>query len=246
MAVDHGDSSAAAAAATDEVVPEEAGTDSGANKTNRGRTGDGPAPSESGRVPTKRKPKIDIDNEIEEANRLAELFRKMQNASKVAARNATRSKQRLMRKANQLSEQDLMRLAVLKRCGIFAPEDDDTVAPPMPLEATSPVVKRSKAQEHISCRFKTLVSSVPGAADVLEGLDKCTAPVAAPLSGASKSSSSMLLSGSLPKAVGLKRLPSRATASGTTRKGKANASVTASDAGANDGASMEFAGEDEE
>jgi hypothetical protein len=246
MAVDHGDSSAAAAAAADEVVAEEAGTDSGANNTKQDRTGDGPAPSESGRVPTKRKPKIDIDTEIEEANRLAALFRKMQNASKVAARNAARSKQRLMRKANQLSEQDLMRLAVLKRCGIFAPEDDDTVAPPMPLEATSPVVKRSKAQEHISCRFKTLVSSVPGAADVLEGLDKCTAPVAAPLSGASKSSSSMLLSGSLPKAVGLKRLPSRATASGTTRKGKANASVTASDAGANDGASMEFAGEDEE
>ena len=77
--------------------------------------------------PTKRKPKIDIDNEIEEANRLAELFRKMQNASKVAARKATRSKQRLMKKADQLSEQDLMRLAVLKRCGIFAPHQKMTI-----------------------------------------------------------------------------------------------------------------------
>ena len=63
MAVDHGESSAAAAAAADEVVAEEAGTDSGANNTKQDRTGDGPAPSESGRVPTKRKPKIDIDNE---------------------------------------------------------------------------------------------------------------------------------------------------------------------------------------
>ena len=94
MAVDHGVSSAAAAAAPDEVVPEEAGTDSGANKTVRGRTGDGPAPSESGRVSTRRKPKIDIDNEIQEANRLAELFRKrrmpvrLQPAMQCGANNA--------------------------------------------------------------------------------------------------------------------------------------------------------------
>ena len=165
MAVDHGDSSAAAAAATDEVVQEEAGTDSGANKTNQDRTGDGPAPSESGRVPTKRKPKIDIDNEIEEANRLAELFRKMQNASKVAARNATRSKQRLMRKANQLSEQDLMRLAVLKRCGIFAPHQKMTIRslfrcrwkpPRRPLNS-----RRRRSTSRADSRLWSLQSLVP-------------------------------------------------------------------------------------
>ena len=57
MAVDHGASSAAAAAGTDEVVTEEAGTDSGANSKVGLRTADGPAPSESGRAPSRRSPK---------------------------------------------------------------------------------------------------------------------------------------------------------------------------------------------
>ena len=134
LAVDHGASSAAAAASSDELAPEEAGNGSGANIKVGLRTAGGPALSESGRAPSKRKPKIDIDNEIQEANRLVELFRKMQNASKVAARSAMRSKQRLMRKASKLSEQDLVRLAVLKRCGICGAEEDETVAAPMPFE----------------------------------------------------------------------------------------------------------------
>ena len=85
MAVDHGASSAAAAASSDELAPEEAGPDSGANVKVGLLAAGGPTPSEAGRAPSKRKPKIDIDHEIQEANRLAELFRKMQNASKQTA-----------------------------------------------------------------------------------------------------------------------------------------------------------------
>ena len=246
MAVDHGASSAAAAASPDELAPEEASPDSGAKVKVGLLAAGGPTPSEAGRAPSKRKPKIDIDNETQEANRLAELFRKMQNASKVAARNATRSKQRLMRKANKLSEQDLMRLAVLKRCGIFAPEEDETVASPTPLEVQPLPVKLSKAQEHISGRFKTLVSSVPGAAEVFEGLDKSTNPVVYSLPALSKSSSSVLLSGTLPKAVGLKRLPSRAAVPVSRKRRNSAAKVTDPEEDANLGTSSDLPVDDEE
>lgn len=156
-----------------------------------------------------KKPKIDIDREIQEANRLAELFKKMQTASKVASRNASRSKQRLIRKANKLSEQDLMRLAVLKRCGMFVPE---TSAEPMSPSAAAVMpspTKKTKTQEHISSRFKSLVTSVPGAAEVLEALDRpqLTTALSCSLPGGSLAAAPVPVS--LQLLPGLHRLPSR-------------------------------------
>jgi len=66
-----------------------------------------------------KKPRIDIDNEIKEANRLSEVLRKVAQAAKTTAKNGTRAKQRLVRKAGKLSSEDLERIAVLKRCGLF-------------------------------------------------------------------------------------------------------------------------------
>ena len=79
------------------------------------RTG-GALPQPTARV---KKPRIDIDNEIKEANRLSEVLRKMAQAAKTTANNGTRAKQRLVRKAGKLSSEDLERIAVLKRCGLF-------------------------------------------------------------------------------------------------------------------------------
>lgn len=66
-----------------------------------------------------KKPRIDIDNQIKEANRLSEVLRKVAQAAKTTAKNGTRAKQRLVRKAGKLSSEDLERIAVLKRCGLF-------------------------------------------------------------------------------------------------------------------------------
>ena len=110
-----------------------------------------------------KKPQIDIDVEIQEANRLAELFKKMQKASNVSARNSTRQRQRLVRKAHKLSEQDLMRLAVIKRCGMFVPDTPDVAASASGADGGPPQAKKSKLQEQLSIRFKTLVSGVAGA-----------------------------------------------------------------------------------
>lgn len=82
-------------------------------------------PKVRGRPKAKSKPKIDLDEEIAEANRLAEISRRMLGAAKTIQRNNRRSKQRLMRKAGKLSPEDLERIAVLKRCGLYAQNEDE-------------------------------------------------------------------------------------------------------------------------
>ena len=81
-----------------------------------------PAPkgkSRGGRPKASARPKIDIDDEISEANRLAEVTKRMLSAAKAAQRNSRRTKQRLVRKAGKLSAADLERIAVLKRCALL-------------------------------------------------------------------------------------------------------------------------------
>jgi hypothetical protein len=75
-----------------------------------------------------KKPRIDIDNQITEANRLSEVLRKVAQAAKTTAKNGTRAKQRLVRKAGKLSSEDLERIAVLKRCGLFTGVMQDSEA----------------------------------------------------------------------------------------------------------------------
>ncbi len=76
-----------------------------------------------------KKPRIDIDNQIKEANRLSEVLRKVAQAAKTTAKNGTRAKQRLVRKAGKLSSEDLERIAVLKRCGLFTGAMKETETP---------------------------------------------------------------------------------------------------------------------
>ncbi len=66
-----------------------------------------------------KRPRIDIDEQIEEANRLAALLKKVQQSAKNIKKYGQRTKKRLLAKAGRLSGDDLERIAVIKRCGLI-------------------------------------------------------------------------------------------------------------------------------
>ena len=71
------------------------------------------------------RPKIDLDDEIRRANDLAAMSRKMLTAAKNVSRNNRKAKQRLIKKAGKLSPEDLERIAVLKRCGMYDEDGEE-------------------------------------------------------------------------------------------------------------------------
>ena len=73
-----------------------------------------------GRAKAVARPQIDLDKEIEEANTLATMSRKLMVAARSIERNNKKCKSRLIRKAGKLSAEDLERIAVLKRCGLYS------------------------------------------------------------------------------------------------------------------------------
>ena len=169
------------------------------------------------------RPKIDIDQEVEEANRLADLFKRMQHASKVAARTAIKSKQRLMKKANKLSEMDLMRLAVLKRCGFMEQAETGSVdAGTSPsAAAASAAMTPSTAVSAMGKKLQGMVSTIPGASDLMKALEaSATSSCSAAAASSSSSGARRASCAQLPRqAVGLKRLPS-CPAVGPSRRSK--------------------------
>jgi hypothetical protein len=66
-----------------------------------------------------KRPRIDIDEQIEEANRLAALLKKVQQSAKNIKKSGQRTKKRLLAKAGRLSGEDLERISVIKRCGLI-------------------------------------------------------------------------------------------------------------------------------
>ena len=77
-----------------------------------------------GRAKPAARPQIDLDKEIAEANTLATMSRKLMVAARSIERNNKKSKSRLIRKATKLSAEDLERIAVLKRCGLYSDATD--------------------------------------------------------------------------------------------------------------------------
>ena len=71
------------------------------------------------------RPKIDLDEEIRRANDLAAMSRKMLQAARNVSRNNRKAKQRLIKKAGKLSPEDLERIAVLKRCGLYEEDAEE-------------------------------------------------------------------------------------------------------------------------
>ena len=109
-----------------------------------------------GRPKAANRPRIDLDEEISEANRLAEVSRKMLQAAKSVQKNNRRTKQRLVRKAGKLSAEDLERMAVLKRCGLYgdqegeeAKEEDTASGRPAEKKPGSKRLKMSTAAKKI-------------------------------------------------------------------------------------------------
>jgi hypothetical protein len=66
-----------------------------------------------------KRPRIDIDEQIEEANRLASMLKKVQQSAKNIKKSGQRTKKRLLAKAGRLSGDDLERISVIKRCGLI-------------------------------------------------------------------------------------------------------------------------------
>ena len=105
------------------------------------------------------RPRIDLDEQIAHANKLAEVSKKMLVAAKSAQKAQKKQKQRLIRKAGKLSAEDLERMAVLKRCGLYAEDGEDlsapenlakkTVAEQEEVPVAGPIEKRSKLSEKL-------------------------------------------------------------------------------------------------
>ena len=116
------------------------------------------------------RPRIDIDDQILEANRVSELLKRMGQAAKNLKKAQTKAKQRLVKKAARLSPQDLERIAVLKRAfgETDDPEASDVGSSSSSLPSTSPPMQQGISAMHQS--LKKMMTGVAGADDVVDGL----------------------------------------------------------------------------
>ena len=73
----------------------------------------------------RRRPAIDLDEHIEAARDAAKAAKKALCKARTDQRNERRKQARLLKKAGQLSPQDLERIAVLKRTGFWDPNAED-------------------------------------------------------------------------------------------------------------------------
>ena len=138
-----------------------------------------PTPARArGRPKAKARPRIDLDENIEQANKLYSVMNKLAKAAKSAERNGQRVKQRLLKRASKLSVADLERVAVLERCGLLP--DDSTSSPSTPASTSSgstpgspghPVLFQKLAQ-HLS----EVMTKVQGSSELLKSVEQCTAP----------------------------------------------------------------------
>jgi len=192
------------------AVPEQSGV-SGAS-----------AKAEAKASPKKRsaRPKIDLDEEIRRANDLAAMSRKMLQAAKASSKNNKRAKQRLIKKAGKLSPEDLERIAVLKRCGLFVEDGEDVQDNTEgdkgnsgnPPSSSAGVSLEEKKRPKLSQTLKSLAESNP----ILEEFGMEAFSKSQSASAPSSSSSSKALSGQrkgvlvLSKSARLPRGPSLA------------------------------------
>ena len=150
----------------------------------------------------KKRVHIDIDDQIREANKLAGLLMKVTKAAKTQIKNGQRQKQRLVRKAGKLSSTDLERIAVLKRCGLFAGDteaDSGQVEPAVP-KFQSPESKLV-AHSKVGTKMAAALAGISGAPELFESMGLSSA-----WATSSASSSSAPCSGP-PPTVRAGRLP---------------------------------------
>ena len=175
-----------------------------------------PSPKRVGRPKMASRPKIDIDEEIDEANRLAEVTRRMMQAAKAAQKNSKRSKQRLVRKAGKLSASDLERIATLKRCGLFVPdpmEESAASSSSAPSSSSTSTAMVSAPVRRVNTKLFSAVSRLEGAADLLASMQH-HAPGATSSAGSdlARASSAAAVATAVPRVPrGRLLMPARAT-----------------------------------
>jgi hypothetical protein len=84
-----------------------------------GSSSHGAAKTVKRRMSSKMRARIDIDDEIQEAAQISDMLKKVQKRAKSMQKSSKKAKQRLVSKASKLRAEDLERIAVLKRCGLF-------------------------------------------------------------------------------------------------------------------------------
>ena len=118
--------------------------------------------------------KIDIDDEIAEANRLADISKRVMQAARMAQRNSKRAKQRLVRKAGKLSASDLERIATLKRCGLFVPnlteQSNSSSSGSAPSSSSGSAPEVSDPARRVNSKLFSVVGQVQGAADLFASM----------------------------------------------------------------------------
>ena len=155
------------------------------------------------------RPRIDIDDQISEANRVHDLLKKMSQAAKSLKKNQTKAKQRLIKKATRLSPQDLERIAVLKR--IFGDSTDEQVPVSSGSSSASSSAGSSgqKGVTDMHGTLRTMLKDLPGAEDVVMGLGRGFAggPTAESAGQADESAAARLLSAGASIAAGAQSVP---------------------------------------
>ncbi len=110
-----------------------------------------------------KRPRIDIDEQIEEANRLAALLKKVQQSAKNIKKSGQRTKKRLLAKAGRLSGNDLERISVIKRCGLIvdpnAAETDGNESEARPSMKASKDSTRGTITDHLVRIFDGMVTT---------------------------------------------------------------------------------------
>jgi len=100
---------------------------------------------EGGRRKRAKTPKIDIDALIAQHMVNMKNAKRLEAEAKKMVRNEKRKKQRLVKKASSLTPDDLERIAVLKRCGLWDPETGVRIMSASEREAVSRVVDTAES-----------------------------------------------------------------------------------------------------
>lgn len=103
------------------------------------------------------RPPIDIDDQIQEANRLPLLMKKLAHAAQMVSRSGQRVKARLINKAAKLSVQDLARVGILKRCGLM---DGEEHGPSTASSSSQPATESSQGANKAPRNRRALVQKM--------------------------------------------------------------------------------------
>jgi hypothetical protein len=147
----------------------------------------GPSPAVKQRITGKMRARIDIDDEIEEANKISDMLRKVSKRAKTMQRSSKKAKRRLVVKASKLRAEDLERIAVLKRCGLFV-SDETTVQEAKGSEVCVAELPAKISKGKVQRRLADIIEQTDGSAGLLNfmqtrhkakaGAPDCGSPIA--------------------------------------------------------------------